>query len=68
MRRYQPKPPFPSSRPRCSAPRIPVCGICDKPVPIETAKTDEDGRAMHEECYLLKIHLEQASSSRLAPA
>ena len=31
------------------------CSICDKPVAIETAKTDELGRAAHDECYLLKV-------------
>ena len=25
--------------------------ICNKPVPIETAKTDSDGKAIHEDCY-----------------
>jgi hypothetical protein len=33
------------------------CSICDKPVPLETAKTDEVGRAAHDECYLLKLGL-----------
>ncbi len=31
------------------------CSICDKPVTLETAKTDEVGRAAHDECYLLKL-------------
>jgi hypothetical protein len=31
------------------------CSICDKPVALETAKTDEVGQAVHEECYLLKV-------------
>jgi hypothetical protein len=38
------------------------CRICDKPVTVETAKTDGDGQAIHEECYALKMNLEQASS------
>ena len=37
------------------------CRICGKPVSIETAKTDSDGVAIHEECYALKVKLEQAS-------
>jgi hypothetical protein len=31
------------------------CSICDKPVALETAKTDEVGQAAHEECYLSKL-------------
>lgn len=38
-----------------------LCRICDKPVAVETAKTDGAGHAIHEECYALKISLEQAS-------
>jgi hypothetical protein len=33
----------------------PICPICALPVAIETSKTDENGRAVHEECYVLKI-------------
>jgi hypothetical protein len=42
-------------------PLPPVCRICGKPVAVEISKTDEDGRAIHEDCYVLKIQLEQAS-------
>jgi hypothetical protein len=35
----------------------PPCTICDKPVPLETCKTDEAGKAVHEECYVLKLKL-----------
>ena len=31
------------------------CSVCDKPVALELAKTDELGQAVHEECYLLKL-------------
>ncbi len=31
------------------------------PVLLETAKTDENGRAIHEECYLLALKLELES-------
>jgi hypothetical protein len=37
------------------------CRICGKPVTVETCKTDEGGKAVHEECYVLKLKLEQAS-------
>jgi anti-sigma regulatory factor (Ser/Thr protein kinase) len=34
---------------------LPGCSICNSPVPLETSKTDENGQAVHEECYLLKV-------------
>jgi hypothetical protein len=34
---------------------LPTCHICNKPVKLEMAKTDESGRAVHEGCYLLKV-------------
>jgi hypothetical protein len=37
-----------------------LCQICGKPVAVETSKTDENGRAIHEDCYVLKVKLEQA--------
>jgi hypothetical protein len=33
---------------------LPACHICNKPVKLEMAKTDELGRAVHEGCYLLQ--------------
>ena len=45
---------------------LPQCPICNKAVPLETAKADEYGRAIHEHCYLLKVCLEDATTpSRL---
>ena len=32
--------------------RLPRCSICNEPVELETAKTDEDGKAVHEDCYV----------------
>jgi hypothetical protein len=32
--------------------RLPKCSICNEPVEIKTAKTDEDGKAVHEDCYV----------------
>jgi hypothetical protein len=43
------------------------CSICDKPVALETAKTDEFARAVHEECYLLKLGVKMAPGSILRP-
>ena len=31
------------------------CPICNEPVKLETAKTNEDGHPVHEECYLAHI-------------
>jgi hypothetical protein len=35
--------------------RLPGCCICNSPVPLETSNTDENGQAVHEECYVLKV-------------
>jgi hypothetical protein len=37
----------------------PVCSICNKPVKLETSKTDDLGHAVHEGCYLLKISIKR---------
>ena len=31
------------------------CVICESPVALEHCKTDEDGDAVHEACYLSKV-------------
>jgi hypothetical protein len=36
---------------------FPLCSVCEKPVPLEIAKTDESGKAIHEDCYLTKLCL-----------
>lgn len=33
----------------------PLCSICHISVRLETAKSDEDGRPVHEECYLRSL-------------
>jgi hypothetical protein len=40
---------------------VPTCAICHKPAPLETAKTDECGHVVHEECYVFKMRLIEAS-------
>ena len=35
--------------------RAPICSICNLPVSLNHAKTDEDGNAVHEDCYLIKL-------------
>lgn len=32
-----------------------MCSVCDEPVQLETTKTNEDGHAVHEECYLASL-------------
>jgi hypothetical protein len=41
--------------------RLARCFLCDKPVPLEASKTDENGKAVHEECYLLKVRVRGVS-------
>jgi hypothetical protein len=36
---------------------LPLCAVCNGPVPLETSKTDENGKAVHEPCYVLKVKL-----------
>ena len=43
---------------------LPLCPVCNKPVPLETAMTDGDGCAVHEECYLLAVTGEKGQPSR----
>jgi hypothetical protein len=35
--------------------QAPTCSICNRTVSLSDAKTDEDGKAVHENCYLLKL-------------
>jgi len=42
---------------RVSAAVVSLCVICKKPASLETAKADERGQTVHEECYLLKMKL-----------
>jgi hypothetical protein len=43
--------------PSAPLPHSPLCPICSLPVRIESSKTDENGMAVHEECYVLKIQV-----------
>jgi hypothetical protein len=36
--------------------RLPTCDICNQPVKLETAKTDEVGKIVHED-YVRKMRL-----------
>jgi hypothetical protein len=44
----------------------PICDICHKPVKLETSKTNELGKAVHEGCYLLRVRAKKATSPRKA--
>jgi hypothetical protein len=39
------------------------CSICNEPIPIEIAKTDDSGQAVHEQCYVLKLGVESSRAS-----
>jgi hypothetical protein len=34
---------------------MPLCHLCNNPINLEFARTDEDGHTVHEGCYLLKL-------------
>jgi len=36
----------------------PACWMCGNPVALEECKTDEDGQAVHELCYVEKVKWE----------
>jgi hypothetical protein len=40
----------------------PICGICDKPIVLDTSKVDELGKTIHEGCCLLKVSLRRATT------
>jgi len=33
------------------------CAICGKPITLERAKVSEEGKPVHEECFIAKIRL-----------
>jgi len=39
------------------------CPICNQPIDLKAAKTDERGKAIHEDCYVMKINFEQAAGT-----
>ena len=40
----------------------PLCPIGNKSVDLKAAKADENGLAMHEECYVVKVRLENTAT------
>jgi hypothetical protein len=47
--------------------RFPTCPLCNEPVELETAKTDEKGNAIHDECYILEIRPEPIEPIAISP-
>jgi hypothetical protein len=39
--------------------RLPKCAICNEPVELDTAKTDQYGKPVHEYCYARWIRLKE---------
>jgi hypothetical protein len=35
--------------------KVMLCPTCNQPITLEDAKIDEDGRAVHEECYVKQL-------------
>jgi len=40
-----------------------LCAVCNKPVDLKTTKTNDYGKVVHEECYVLRQALKDASQS-----
>jgi hypothetical protein len=38
---------------------LPRCAVCTEPVNLEESKSDEFGRAVHENCYIWTVELEK---------
>jgi len=45
--------------------QTPICPICHQPVPLNNAKTDEGGSAIHEACYLVKLGVAPGAENEL---
>jgi hypothetical protein len=41
------------------------CAFCDMPVLIETAKTNESGQLIHEDCYVESLQLSRDPSANV---
>jgi hypothetical protein len=45
--------------------RTPICPTCREPVLLDFANTDEDGNAIHEDCYLVKLGVAPRAENNL---
>ena len=43
--------------------RFAICSLCNEAVEIETTKTNQDGKAVHEECYVKSISTPRSEPS-----
>jgi hypothetical protein len=43
-----------------------TCWICGRGVSLEVSKTDEHGKAVHEECYVARVALRGASAQPMS--
>jgi hypothetical protein len=44
------------------------CAFCNAPVLIETAKTNERGQLIHEDCYVQSLRMKRDPSANAAPS
>jgi hypothetical protein len=44
---------------------FPICSVCSEPVELDTAKVNEVGNPIHEECYVVKDSLRKATTLSL---
>jgi hypothetical protein len=44
------------------------CAFCNAPVLIETAKTNERGQLIHEDCYVQSVRMNRDPSANAAPS
>jgi hypothetical protein len=44
----------------------PRCAICEQPVNLRESKTDENGNAVHENCYVWTVELKKPGK-RITP-
>lgn len=47
--------------------RLPLCSLCNEPVEIETAKANENGDAVHEDCYVVRIRPKHTEHIAVSP-
>ena len=61
------RPELPSTHNSAGRMDTPICFVCKQPVRLEYAKTDENGKAVHEDCYLQHLMALLQSGGRSTP-
>jgi hypothetical protein len=56
-----------TNSPNFATRRSVLCSICARQVNLETSKTDEGGRAVHEDCYVRRTIAAFRTSKELTP-